>query len=278
MLLKKIVSASCGWRKGGLKNKEMKFIKLNLKFGSLDCILEFDDLRWHGFFKKKYSNFFVSKDIVKKEGKCLSFQFIISAQRKELRWYFDGEKFKGKVFAPDNLRYFNLINNILKKSYGLFILSKKGILLHASSVRFRNKAYLFSGPRDSGKSTVIKFLPEFKPLSEDTAIIKKLPEGFYLFTPPFDRKNNFIGENIKTPLGKIFILEPFLENYLEEIRNKEEKLAIILKNTLVEWRQKMNVNNSLFKSLLQTCYDVTCEVPIYKLRFKKDSSFIDIIT
>lgn len=80
-----------------------------------------------------------------------------------------------------------LLNNLIRVN---------GFLLHASSIKINNEAILFIAPSETGKSTIMKTLSSiFKPLGDDSAIIRKYKNKYYMYQTPFIEKEAWIKKN-----------------------------------------------------------------------------------
>lgn len=75
---------------------------------------------------------------------------------------------------------------IIRSLFRMVLNSKKdGIMVHASCAEDNGEGYVFIGPGNSGKSTVIKTLPFCRILSDDTAIIRKINNTYYAYPNPW---------------------------------------------------------------------------------------------
>src|SRR5690606_35512904 len=120
--------------------------------------------------------------------------------------------------------------------YGSYFYTKliefDAILLHASAVVYRNKAYLFSAPSGTGKSTHtslwVKYLDAFI-LNDDKPAIRLINDEFWVYGTPFTGKTD-TGINAKYKLGNILFLERSTnKNQVSELTPKDS-----LKNFLRE--------------------------------------------
>lgn len=112
-----------------------------------------------------------------------------------------------------------LLQNIL-----LYLLKKKnGFLLHASASRINGKANIFTGNSGSGKSTAISLLhPRFSALADDSAIIRRQANRYYLYQTPFREKETWIKKsNKRYEIGKIFFLRKAPYCQMTKINHKK---------------------------------------------------------
>lgn len=141
-----------------------------------------------------------------------------------------------------------------------------GFLLHASAVVHNGKAYLFSAPSGTGKSTHTQlWLKRFEDayiLNDDKPAIKISKYGFFVYGTPFSGKTD-LNVNKKVPLGGICAVERATTNYIEKM-DAEEALFRILNQTVRPYdERKMEFLLKLLDKLIET-------MPIYKLHCNMD--------
>lgn len=138
-----------------------------------------------------------------------------------------------------------IIRNILQK----LLVTDGGVILHASSVLVNNKAYLFLAKSGGGKSTSMRLLSKFyKPLADDTIIIKKEDKKFFLYQTPLQEKNRGIVEknNQRYEIGKIFLLKKAKFHKIEKIDHKDKIVQKFLEQVFSESRDiKLQLKNIL---------------------------------
>jgi hypothetical protein len=96
------------------------------------------------------------------------------------------------------------------------LLAGNGFILHGSASNINSKAYVFTGNNGAGKSTTMKMLnPQYPALADDTVIIKKEKNKYYLYQTPFIEKEWWIKKNYrKMELGKVYFLKK--ESFFKE--------------------------------------------------------------
>ncbi|WP_162150749.1 hypothetical protein [Acholeplasma equifetale] len=103
------------------------------------------------------------------------------------------------------------------------LIEHDGILIHASAVVYQNKAYLFSAPSGTGKSTHtnlwVKYLEAFV-LNDDKPAIRIKDSDFIVYGTPFTGKED-LGVNDKYPLGNIIFIEQSKQNWIKELSKKD---------------------------------------------------------
>lgn len=106
-----------------------------------------------------------------------------------------------------------------------------GFCLHASASNFKEKAIIFTGDSEAGKSTAMKLLNnKYEALSDDKIFIKKENKAFYFYQSSFFAKNTWIKRGRKRyPIGKIFFLKKRPYFKLEKLRNKDKIFQMVTK-------------------------------------------------
>ncbi len=126
------------------------------------------------------------------------------------------------------------------------LLKFNGFVLHASAVSFKNRAYLFSAPSGTGKSTHVglwqnAFPGEAVILNDDKPALRRLGDEICVFGTPWSGKTDK-NENICVPLGGICFIERAKENKIEKADKKEAiylLLSQIMRYPSKEYMEKL---------------------------------------
>lgn len=115
-----------------------------------------------------------------------------------------------------------------------------GLFFHSSALMFDGKAYIFSAPSGTGKSTHTAlwqrhFGGRVQMINDDKPIIRKKGGDFYVYGTPWMGKSN-IGANISAPLGAVFLLERDRVNYAEKV-SAGKVFSKLLEATLISKKQ-----------------------------------------
>lgn len=137
-----------------------------------------------------------------------------------------------------------------------------GFLLHSSAVVYENRAYLFTAPSGTGKSTHTQlWLKNFEGsyiLNDDKPAIKLEDGKVMAYGTPFSGKTDW-NVNKRVPLQAICILGRGEKNEIEKVP-PEEALFVILDQTCRPYdADKMD-------KLLTILDKVISEVPVYRLK------------
>ncbi len=141
-----------------------------------------------------------------------------------------------------------------------------GMMLHSSCVVYNGKAYLFSAPSGTGKSTHtqlwLKRFPGAYILNDDKPALRILPDGVYAYGTPFSGKTD-LNINKRVPVGGICIIERGEENKIEKM-DTDFALFNILNQTV------RPVNEEEMDKMLVTLDKIIRTVPLYKLSCNMD--------
>jgi hypothetical protein len=116
------------------------------------------------------------------------------------------------------------------------LLEYNGLMLHASALAYEGKAYLFSAPCGTGKSTHAKLWQKYfgndkiQIINDDKPAIRLIDNAFYVFGTPWSGKSDQ-NLNIKVPLQAICFLQQSLHNWIDKLESKAA-LKLFLNQTL----------------------------------------------
>ncbi|PJC82317.1 hypothetical protein CO007_00130 [Candidatus Roizmanbacteria bacterium CG_4_8_14_3_um_filter_36_10] len=115
------------------------------------------------------------------------------------------------------------LSMILNKVLQVLLIKNKGFLMHASAVAIGSSmAFIFTGPSGAGKSTIMKLLnSRYKPLADDSVIIKKENDKYYLYQTPMIEKVSWIKKNDKKyKIAKICFLKKEKNFFINRVDDK----------------------------------------------------------
>ena len=138
-----------------------------------------------------------------------------------------------------------------------------GFILHSSAVALEGKAYLFSAPCGTGKSTHAALWQQFFGadkaviINDDKPAIRLIDGIFNVFGTPWSGKTD-LNQNIRVPLQGICFLEQATGNRIQRIDNKEA-IKLLLNQTLrPKDRERMTMLLDILDRLL-------LQIPVYKM-------------
>lgn len=143
------------------------------------------------------------------------------------------------------------------------LLEFNGMMLHSSAVELEGKAYLFSGPCSTGKSTHTRlwqqvFGDEAKVFNDDKPALRRMEDVWFAYGTPWCGKDG-ININMKVPLAGICFLKQGTENTIRRL-SKQEAIARVLSQTTYKFKDidRLDLKLSLVDQLVR-------EIPIYEL-------------
>ncbi len=142
------------------------------------------------------------------------------------------------------------------------LINFEGFLLHASAVMMDGKAYLFSAPSGTGKSThtslwLKHFGERAQILNDDKPAIRIIDDNIKVFGTPWSGKTD-LNINAEAELAGICFLERDTTNHIEEM-SKAEAVVRVLNQTIRPSEEKQ------MGLLLDTLDVVISKTPIYKM-------------
>lgn len=109
------------------------------------------------------------------------------------------------------------------------LIPRGGFMLHASAVELDNRAYLFSAPSGTGKSTHtaqwLKLFPSARILNDDKPAVM-LSDGIFACGTPWSGKSD-LNLNLIVPLQGICVLERAEKNFIRSLPPDEAVFALL---------------------------------------------------
>lgn len=193
-----------------------------------------------------------------------SYDFVVKASEDDIKY----EHTLATDVSNDMLENTALFRQICKK-----VLEKyNGMFLHCASIKYNGKAYLFTAPSGTGKTTHIKLWIEHmgnrvEVINGDKPILRRKDNEIIVYGTPWQGKENY-GSNINAPLGGIFLLRRAEKNTVTKATAKES-LPFILSQTL-----RLNKKENMIKIFEMLEYIVK-STPIYNLNCNMDKQALD---
>ena len=153
--------------------------------------------------------------------------------------------------------------------FGFYLLEYNGFVLHSSAVALDGKAYLFSGPCGTGKSTHTRlwqstFGERAKVFNDDKPALRLVDGVWYAYGTPWCGKDG-ININMKVPLAGICFLKQASENKIRRL-NQVEAMQKIIWQTGHRFKKVENLDLMLshVEKLVQM-------IPVYELENRPES-------
>ena len=143
------------------------------------------------------------------------------------------------------------------------LLKHDGLMLHSSAVELHGKAYLFSGPCGTGKSTHTRlwqqeFGEKARIFNDDKPALRRVDGRWYAYGTPWCGKDG-ININMKAPLAGICFLKQGAKNEIRRL-GKQEATQNLIWQTI--HRLKLVENLDLMLSHVDK---LVREIPIFEL-------------
>lgn len=149
------------------------------------------------------------------------------------------------------------------RMYHAKVLKYDGMYLHASAVEYQGKAYLFSAPSGTGKSTHTRlwqacFGEHARIFNDDKPTLRRLDNTWYAYGTPWCGKDH-ININMKVPVAGICFLKQGPQNKIRRL-SSQEAVNRILSQTIRKFRTEARLD-----LLLGHLDKLVREIPIFEL-------------
>ncbi len=164
------------------------------------------------------------------------------------------------------------LENFLRVVTASWILRRGGFLLHASGVVRDGMAYIFFGPSGAGKTTVTRLSPNDTILSDDLTLIVPGPAGYVAAGIPFGLAHHRVPDTTGSfPIASMHRLVQSRSVRLDPIRGARAvgEVAASLPFVMQETSQASLALDTIGKAL--------AAIPVYRLEFRKDDAFWDVV-
>lgn len=155
------------------------------------------------------------------------------------------------------------------------LLYNGGLVVHASTVKWRDKGIAFSAPSGTGKSTHVKLWQErlggeVKVLNDDTPALRFIEDKPYIFGTPWSGSSH-INSNDNAPLTAIILLDQAPVNAIRRLSIPEALVQFMPRVFLPYFSRQ------LMKIALNILDDLMFTVPIYLLRCRPDYEAVEMV-
>lgn len=150
-----------------------------------------------------------------------------------------------------------------------FFLKRNAVFLHASFVRWRGKALLFTGPKQIGKSTQAELWRRFRSaevLNGDRALLRQLEGQWTACGSPFCGTSG-ICVNAKAPLAALVLLEQAPENRAERAGARDLMRAFLSGCSF-------DASEEATRRVLDLAAALGGAVPVLRLRCRPDEAAV----
>ena len=159
--------------------------------------------------------------------------------------------------ADESMRSFNMVGEVFR----YHILQHDGVVLHSSSLAYRNQGILFSAPSGTGKSTHTGLWKRYLGdavtiINDDSPAVRFFDGQPYLCGTPWSGKTD-INTNLRVPLRAVVFLQRGSENKLFRLEPKEAFFRLLTQVMRPVFPDLMDLTMQHLQTLL-ACVPVFC--------------------
>jgi len=160
----------------------------------------------------------------------------------------------------------------------LILAEQKKLLIHGVGIKKKNRGYLFLGESGAGKTTIAGFTERDAIFSDDSPVIGREDNLFYIYPSPYSQVDMFEPKRDdhclkKAELIKLFFLKKNDKLFVKP-RDRKTALAEIIKKHIHSFEF---IGSKSRIAAFDLCYDLCNSIPIYDLHFQKNDKFRNII-
>jgi hypothetical protein len=164
------------------------------------------------------------------------------------------------------------VDTVIRIVHTLVLARQGGFLVHASSAIRNGRAFLFAGVSGAGKTTISRLAPADATLLTDEMSYVRLETGqYFAYGTPFAGELAKPGENVRAPLGGLFLLSQGPENRIEEIPSAQAAAALLA--CVLFFAEDPQLVSAVFRSVC----DFVEHVPVRRLTFLPDQRVWELI-
>ena len=192
-----------------------------------------------------------------------------SMERGDFRAEWDPATASGRIRQTANPYS---IDSVLRILHTLLLATEGGFLVHAASAMRNGRAFLFAGLSGAGKTTIASLAPpDATLLTDEISYVRRLDGHYYAFGTPFTGELARLGENVRAPLGALYLLAQGRENKIEAISPADAARGLL--ESILFFARDPN----LVKSVFHAACAFTDRVPVRRLTFLPDTRVWEMI-
>jgi hypothetical protein len=235
---------------------------LYLKIADINLQLNIQHKSDFLFLKNKYIDYFVEAS---RNNILIEVFFIDNLKKQSVKYKSENHFVISACSLSKNFGYFS---DLFLQTFIEIINGQNGLIIHASTLHFKNKGYIFMGHSGAGKSTIRKICKSLESLSDDIAIVRLVKKNYYLYGSPFYQSTKKSYPNKKILIKGIFNIK----------QNKYTKVEKLIKyDAFVYLRHNVfRVENASLQN--ERIFSLIENVNIYNLDFEKNDIFWKLIS
>lgn len=185
----------------------------------------------------------------------------------------DWSKGRVRYLLNDNEWEWKRTNALFEILFRNNIIFHDGIVLHASAIKWQDKAIVFSAPAGTGKTTQTNLWKQYmqaRVLNGDRPAMRIIEDQVFIYGTPWSGSSpDFINE--KAPAEAIVIVEQAQENKTISL-NPIEAISRIMPRFFLPYNDK-----KMMDLAMKTIEKILQRVPVYLLRCKPDKGAVDAL-
>jgi hypothetical protein len=164
------------------------------------------------------------------------------------------------------------LDSVLRIVHTLLLAGTGGMLVHSSSAVRNGRAYLFAGVSGAGKTTMARLAPpDVQVLTDEMSYVSREADGYFAYGTPFAGDLARPGENVRAPLGGIFLLHQGPENRIDAVGDADAVRGLLA--NILFFAHDPDLVNAVFADAIE----LVARVPVRRLTFLPDARVWDLI-
>lgn len=168
---------------------------------------------------------------------------------------------------PAYLSYFTGSTGIFNRiGMETLLLQHRGLLLHASLIKYAGQAIAFAGPSGVGKSTHAGIWNAYlnaEILNGDRAALRKTADGWHAYGSPYAGTSGIYKKD-SAPLAAIVLLRQAKENRIRRLSQAEAFRHIYPELSMHHW------DKAFVAGATDLCLQLLAEIPVYELECRAE--------
>lgn len=180
-----------------------------------------------------------------------------------------------RMTADENVAH-GVLGNYVRIAYALLFIRHGGFLFHSAGMIRNGHGLLFYGHSGSGKSTVSHLSQRRATLlSDDLVAVRPRNDVWHVHGTPFWGDLDDLAKTAASaPLRGLFGLVKDTQVRLERLSAAQRALAVA---EVVSSVPVTSQDPDLSRRLVDLCADVVVQVPVYRLHFRRDDAFWNVL-